>query len=376
MLRCGRRWGKTRFAAYKSLAYLTKHPNSLVWWVAPTYPVGKVAWYEIKRIVRLGNPKLYTIHEADLSIEFTNGARLQMRSADNEGALRSAGLDGLVMDEAAFTPEDRWYQELRPALADKKGWAIFASTPKGKNWFYRLEQQALDTPGWAAFHFKTADNPKIDPAEIADAKAHMPDYLFRQELLGEYIEAGAGVFRGFEKRCQSAKPHGHPVFFGVDWGKSNDFTVVSVVCPTCGKQVAQDRFNRIDYTLQISRLSAMADRWKPKRILAESNAMGQPLIDDLHVKHKLPIVGFNTNAASKPALIEALSLAIEKGDLQVLDDRVLVSELEMFELEASRSGRFKFGAPAGSHDDCVIALALAWEAASYRAPQIRMLDDG
>ena len=348
-------------------------PGRLVWWVSPTFKLGKITWHETKEFVRQIPGTI--IHEADLGIEFWNGSRLELRSADAEGALRSAGLDGVVLDEAAFTMEDRWYQELRPALTERKGWGIFPSTPRGKNWYYRLEQQALDDPGWAAFHFATADNPYIDPAEIADAKAHMPDYLFRQELLGEYIEAGAGVFRGFEKRCERMTPHGHPVFFGVDWGKSNDFTVVSVVCPTCGKQVAQDRFNRIDYTLQISRLAAMADRWKPKRILAESNAMGQPLIDDLHVKHKLPIVGFNTNAASKPALIEALSLAIEKGDLQVLDDRVLVSELEMFELEASRSGRFKFGAPAGSHDDCVIALALAWEAASYRAPQIRMLED-
>jgi hypothetical protein len=85
-------------------------------------------------------------------------------------------------------------------------------------------------------------------------------------------------------------------------------------------------------------------------------------------------VGFNTNAASKPALIEALSLAVERGDLMVLDDRVLVSELEMFELEPMASGRFKFGAPAGSHDDCVIALALAWEAASHTGMVIRELD--
>jgi phage FluMu gp28-like protein len=320
------------------------------------------------------DPRVARVNDSNLTIDFTNGSRLQVRSADNEDSLRSAGLDGVVMDEAAFIPEGRWYEELRPALADKRGWALFASTPKGKNWFYRLEQQALDTPGWAHFHFTTAQNPRITSAEIADAKAHMPEYLFRQELLGEYIEAGAGVFRGFEKRCEPGKPHGHPVFFGVDWGKSNDFTVVSVVCPTCGRQVAQDRFNRIDYTLQISRLAAMADRWKPRRILAESNAMGQPLIDDLHNRHKLPIAGFNTNAVTKPALIEALSLAVERGDLTVLDDRVLVSELEMFELEPMTSGRFKFGAPAGTHDDCVIALALAWEAASHKGMVIRELD--
>ena len=343
-----------------------------VWWVSPNFPLGQVAWRGLKRACRK-IPRI-VVHESDRRIDFDKGGFVALKSADHEDSLRSEGLDLVILDEAAFIPEDRWYQELRPALADRKGKALFASTPKGKNWLYRLEQQALDTPGWEVFHFPTSANPYIAASEIEDAKRHMPEYLFRQELLGEYIEAGAGVFRGFEKRCEPGKPHGHPVFFGVDWGKSNDFTVVSVVCPTCGRQVAQDRYNRIDYTLQISRLAALADRWKPRKILAESNAMGQPLIDDLHNRHKLPIVGFNTNATSKPALIEALSLAVERGDLVVLDDRVLVSELEMFELEPMASGRFKFGAPAGTHDDCVIALALAWEAASHRGMVIRELD--
>jgi hypothetical protein len=59
----------------------------------------------------------------------------------------------------------------------------------------------------------------------------------------------------------------------------------------------------------------------------------------------------------------------------VLDDRVLVAELEMFELSPMSSGKFKFGAPAGSHDDCVIALALAWEAGSKRELNIRYLEE-
>ena len=182
---CGRRFGKTRLGA--AICVKTAADGGRAWWIAPTYKVSEVGWRLIKRLAR--QVPGADVKQAERLIFFPNGGEIQVRSADNPDSLRGEGLDFVVMDECAFIHEDAWQEAIRPALSDRKGRAMFISTPKGQNWFYRLWLRCLDPTQdeWHGWQLPTAANPYIDPAEIEAARLGLPERIFRQEYLAEFL---------------------------------------------------------------------------------------------------------------------------------------------------------------------------------------------
>lgn len=357
----GRRFGKTRLGA--ALCMMTAGAGGRAWWVAPTYPVAQVGWRLIRRMA-LQIPGA-EVRQAERIATLPNGGEIQVRSADNPDSLRGEGLDFVVMDECAFIHEDAWQEALRPALADRKGRALFISTPKGRNWFWRLWQRCIDDHDheWHGWQLPTAANPYIDPTEIEAARLGLPERIFAQEFLAQFLDDAGGVFRRVMDAAtatpQDGMIGGHEYTFGVDWGRSNDFTAVAVLDTTTAELVALDRFNQIDYSLQLARLTALYERFRPRAIVAEANSMGQPLIEQLQAAG-LPVVPFTTTAASKQVAVDALALAFERGSLRIIPDPTLIAELQAYEAERLPSGMLRYGAPNGMHDDTVMALMLAW----------------
>jgi len=111
--------------------------------------------------------------------------------------------------------------------------------------------------------------------------------------------------------------------------------------------------------MQRDRLRALSDRWRPGVIWAEANSIGSVNIEALQA-HGLPVRPFQTTVQSKGPLIEALALAMERGEVTLLDDPVLRGELNAYMTERLPSGAYRYGAPPGMHDDTVIAVALGW----------------
>jgi hypothetical protein len=308
------------------------------------------------------------VRKVDRQVVLPNGGMVGVRSADDPNSLRGEGLDFVVLDECAFMAEAAWTEALRPALSDRQGKALFISTPKGRNWFWRLYQRGLDDGReWMAFRFPTSTNPYIAQKEIDDAQAMLPEAIFEQEYLAEFLEGEGAVFRNIAACLYGGgeKPEdhaGHKIVAGVDWGKQADFTAISVGCATCHKELALDRFNQIDYHFQRGRLEAICSKWNVGLIMAESNAMGEPIIEELQ-RSGLSVTGFQTTATSKPPLIESMALAFEREEWHWLDDPISKGELEAYERVISMTtGRSSYGAPEGLHDDTVIARALMLEA--------------
>ena len=366
VLACGRRWGKTRLGALLCLS--TAMRKGRAWWVAPSYKMAAVGWRLVTQLAQ--QVPGATIHKADQMIQIPGGGTVQVRSADNPQSLRGEGLDGLVMDECAFTMEAAWTEALRPALSDRLGWALFISTPKGRNWFWRAFVRGQEGgEEWKSWQFPTVTNPYISPSEVEAARLSLPERIFRQEYLAEFIDDAGGVFRhvvdAATATLQSAPTAGHQYAMGVDWGKHNDYTVITVLDLVDMAVVAIDRMNQIDYSLQIGRLGAMCDLWKPLTIIAERNSMGEPLIEQL-LREGLPVQAFTTTNASKGAAIEGLALAFERAEIKIPNDASLVGELQAYEMERLPSGLLRYGAPEGMHDDQVMSLALAWQAVTLR----------
>jgi hypothetical protein len=265
--------------------------------------------------------------------------------------------------------EQAWTAAIRPTLTDLKGGAWFFSTPKGRNYFWQLHQMGARGGDWKAHHAPTSANPHIDPQEIEHARQALPERIFAQEYLAQFLEDGGGVFRRVTAAVDltlPAEPHlaravddGRAYVIGVDWGRHNDFTVFAVIDAKERAVVAIDRFTQIDYAIQMQRLRALHHRFPRAPIMAEVNSMGGPLVEALQ-RQALPVRAFQTTQASKAQAIEALALAFERGDLRIPAVQWLVDELLSFEQERMASGAMRYGAPPGGHDDAVMALAICW----------------
>jgi hypothetical protein len=361
---CGRRWGKTTLGLVMAVNAVLE--GRRVWWVAPTYLLAYHPWHTFKRrFASSWDQKT----EYQRHIDLPNGGSITVKTADNPDGLRGVGVDFVVVDEAAFIPGETWQGCIRPALSDRSGGALLISTPRGRNWFFHAYQRGLDpaVADWRSWHHPTSSNPAISPQDLAEARAALPESIYRQEYEAQFLEDGGMVFRRIRQAAAApfaAVPQpGHTYVMGVDFARYEDFTALVVIDSTEKAVVAVDRFSGDTWGMQRVRIVALAKKWSVWDVLAESNAMGEPNIEALY-RDGLPIRSFRTTAASKPPLIEGLVAAIENGDLQLLPDPVLLAELEGYTYRTSRLGHTVYEAPPGSHDDTVIALALAWSAAS------------
>lgn len=177
------------------------------WWVSPTYPMASMAWRELKTMA--GKVPGAVPHEVDRRIIYPGGGTVQVKSADSPAGLRGEGLDFLVIDEAAFIEkwEEVWEQALRPTLSDRRGGALFISTPRGFNHFSELYQNAIG-PEWARWQFPTSANPHIAPSEIEAARQMLPALVFRQEYGAEFVQLAGAMFRREYFRIVDTAPDG------------------------------------------------------------------------------------------------------------------------------------------------------------------------
>lgn len=378
VLSMGRRWGKTVMCGAIVGNALRQHGR--VAWIAPTYKNSRPLWrWLLQATADDVKAKRMRLSRTDRTIETTQSGFLGVFSGDNIDSIRGEAFHLVVIDEAARVPENAWSDAIMPTLADYGGQSILISTPKGKNWFYtewvRGQERDGDVASWQA---PTSDNPnpKIQSA-FRKVKDRVTEDTYRQEWLAEFIDGGT-VFRNV-MACATATPQEQPrgdrtYIIGADWGKHNDFTVFTVLDAQDRRMVAMDRFNQIDYALQVGRLEALAKHWRATAIIAERNSMGEPLVEQLQ-RTGLPVMPFTTTNASKTQAIDALALAFERKEIEIFNDPVLVNELQSYEMERLPSGMMRYSAPEGMHDDCVISLALAWQGAQMGTrPRLRMRD--
>lgn len=377
VLCCGRRFGKTTLAIDEIIGYMLDGKQCA--YFAPTYKMLNHVWRKIKRLTNVrsvgGHNLVRDKNETLHRLELITGGALDCWSLQHGDSVRGQAYDFVVIDEARFIPYlmDLWLEDLSPLLTETIGGALICSTPNGYNDFHTFFSYGIDgVEGWESFHFPTSTNPRISAVELARIENSVPMRVWQQEYLAQFVSETGGVFRGVadvttQARIESA--YTSDFVIGVDWGKSKDYTVISVIDRNTGIEVDFDRFNQISWELQRGRLVSMVEKWKPSIILAEKNSIGEPNIEALE-KEGLPVQGFNTTSASKTPLIDGLALAIERREIALIADKIATAELMAYAFEQMRGGGWRYSAPAGMHDDSVIARALAWRACTMTIPTI------
>lgn len=362
----GRRAGKTYLGTH--LALETALRAGPVGWFAPNYKYLLEVWQDLTRRLR---PVADKINSTERRIELANGGLIECWTLDGtDDPGRSRKYKRAIVDEAAIASNLKvaWEQAIRPTLTDLKGDAWFLSTPKGLNAFYDLYKLGVDPafPAWQAWQMSSSVNPYLPPEELEAAALELPQQVFQQEYLAQFLQNEGAVFRNVDACLNASETTpgahaGHLLVAGVDWARVHDFTALSIICCHCGREVFLDRFNQIGWDFQRQRILAALERWGVRYVIVEKNSIGSPNLEALRqiAPERISLRGFETTMKSKAPLIQSLALAFEKVTLQWLGDPVARHELIAYEATVTESGFTKYGAPEGGWDDTVIARALA-----------------
>jgi hypothetical protein len=276
------------------------------------------------------------------------------------------------------------------------GNVILESTPRGASgWFYDTCMEALDGNSIWTLHFYEwwwdADYQiPLDDGEILDYtddelllitkhnlspeqikwrryKIKEIPHTFLQEYPEDvhscFLTSGNSFFgsidHAFTAPLDIKHNDEHRYVAGLDFGQSNDFTVMIVIDTFTSQQVDMLRVNKLQWGDIRHQVKQMYNKWDVSLLIAEKNSIGSVNIEELR-KDGLNVKPFNTTARSKPALIQTLYAGLHEQGLTLQADSPLKHELQNFISKQTPSGAWAYEGANGSHDDCVIALALAW----------------
>jgi len=234
---CHRRFGKTVMAINHLLrdAILCEKPNPRFAYIAPTYRQAKqVSWDYLKQFS--GKIPMVRFHETELRCDLPNGARIQLLGAENPASLRGLYLDGVCLDEMADMPESLFPEVIRPALSDRKGYAVFIGTPRGHNAFYELYDAAKAQDDWVTAVYKASETGILDDEELRAAESMMSADQFAQEYECSWVANVPGAIYGKELQasfeqdriCNVPYDSGHKVHTFWDLGIGDSTAVIFV----------------------------------------------------------------------------------------------------------------------------------------------------
>ena len=375
----GRRLGGTHAGVHELLRFVLATPDGVASWLSPTFGQSRHAWRELLRAVRqVDRQLLESVNRSELRIEMKNGAAVNFGSLQNPDFLRGAGLDLMLVDEAAYVPVETWTMVLAPMLLDRLGRALLIGSPRGKQ---GLLWWAWNQAGWCRLHFPSAANPRLSAQELVRMRAELPEDAARQELDGEFLDSAATVFRHLDRCVRGgfeAPKKGHRYVVGWDPAKSQDFSARVVLDQACLQVVHAERVRGVDYATQITDVLALARRYNGAPVVVDQTGVGAAVLDFMRSelggrrrddrmpregglpKRSTVAQGLTWTNSVKEDLVRGLQLRIERGQIGIPYEAFeLLDELKAFEYQITSTGRVTFNAPSGGHDDLVAALMMA-----------------
>lgn len=399
----GRQSGKSWLARYTLIDRAANRRQTCMW-IAPAITSARNHWNKLVDLIKKSGIPVVRISQAAKEILFHGGGSISVRSALEPDNLRGDSLDYAVLDEAAFFRDGEyvWWQVVLPMLTATRGVALFTTTPNGRNWLYQLFKNGKDASNmyYKSWNVPSTASPYQDLKLLEDLRRTMPSLKWREEFLAEFLADGGGVFSGLEQAATAAfvsTPEiGHDYVAAIDFGWSNDNNVFTVLDKHTRQQVFGTTFNNIGTIRTVKKLIELMDYWQPEITYIEKNGIGEALLglirdvlegkdtedlkdllnrrteddpddtplEDIVGGHKIRVIHMTNDI--KREIIERLAADIEYARFSILAEdtpfgTTQLDEMSTFERKRTATGIATYGAIEGSHDDCVMALALAYK---------------
>lgn len=363
VISAGRRFGKTLLAVeWLGLMDGGAIDGRPVAFFSPSYKLLLDVWTDMERTLK---PVIRKANKTEMRIELITGGKIDFWTLEDPDAGRGRKYARLVIDEAAHARylQEAWERAIAPTLTDYQGEAWFISTPKGINFFHDLYQRGLDPSqaDWQSWHMPTTVNPHISEAEVARYKAELPELVFKQEYLAEFVTFGAGLVKP-DMIIETPPPIGLPVVLGVDLAISEkqgaDYTaIVAMSRDERGiVHVREVERHRCGFHEVLERIKAAAARWLPTVIQVEQVQYQAAVVQELTRTTTLPVRGVRPD---RDKLTRFLPLLTRYEQRMVRHDPARVPAWFRDEL---------LSFPEGEHDDGVDAASIAYAGLECTVP--------
>ena len=364
----GRRFGKSRLAAWILIIKALQSESKDVFYIGPTFQQAKdIMWNMLKELLH-GTDLIETTHENTATMKLVNGRRISLKGSDRPDTLRGVGLAYVVLDEYASMKVEVWEQIIRPTLSDVKGGALFIGTPAGKNHFYDLYLEAEKDKDWEAFQYTSIDNPLIDPKEVEVAKRTMSTQAFRQEFEAPFVSFTGGIFKNEWIKYDENEPEEGNFVIAVDpagfeavekerglKGSKLDETAISIVKIHGDKWWVKDILHgRWNIKETASKILQAAIENQATTVGIESGALKNAILpylqDEMRTQGRWVVITDVTHGGKKKAdrITWALQGRMEHGKITFNRNSDWNSELETQLIEFPSKG---------THDDIIDSLA-------------------
>lgn len=195
-----RRAGKT-VATVNDLvakALRCRKPNGFFAYIAPfAGQAVQTAWAYLQEAVRKipGHKVDLTLKQVKIPSAHGSLATIRLFGADNPNSLRGLYFDGIVLDEVADMKKMVWAEVLQPALMDRDGWVVFIGTPKGKNFFYDLYEEAKKKPEyWFSQVLKASDSKILPQKKLDEYRETVDEETYEQEMECSFTAGIRGAY--------------------------------------------------------------------------------------------------------------------------------------------------------------------------------------
>lgn len=295
------------------------------------------------------------------------------------------------------TPDSRIFLESTPNGAQGTFYEICSAALHGENnwtlhfyaWWWDdtnstpLEPGEVITPTDEELHVMAkaaADGFTLTPEQIKWRRNKMnePGMMLRfaqeypEDVHSCFLTSGQSVFGNFDNALQLDPPQTKPVdkhrhVAGIDWGQTDDYTVLSIIDAKTGKEVYLERWRKINPDTLISKIVEACIKWNVEKIRPELNSFGTNVyLLSKEIENKgadIAVAGFYTTNESKRQMVDAMSYALRNDELHLLNIDWATGEMETFVQTQTKTGLYTYDHMKSAKSDSVIARMAAWDAA-------------
>lgn len=340
-------------------------PNKDIGYVTPALNLSKKFFNDLTSVIP--ESLLVKSNASDLIIQSITGSTLYFYSAEQGNRIRGNTFDYLILDEAAFYKEDTganhiWYSILQPTIKVKGKKIIMVSTPNGQSGFwYDLIQKALKGQKGYSYIKRTIYDDSMC-TDIEEIRSSIPDLMWRQEYLVEFIAGANSFFTGYHNCYDDTMTFNwnQPLWAGIDWSSTGkDETIVTFINGL--NQIIQYNIEG-DLDSKYRQIASILNKYSLKGVYAEDNSIGSVMINELkkQMRQKNVLKPFTTTNDSKTEIVTELALSLEKEEL-TYNDLQLDRQLGAFGYSVSKTKKLTFEGK-GDHDDRCMSLAFALRA--------------
>lgn len=366
---CGRRLGKSMCNINLATKYALTHDKAKILYLVPSSDQRDTIFNEYLALFEKA-PFINKVDNTKKNIHIGNGSIIKFRigSMPSANSLKGNAFNFVIIDEATLIPQVVWDEILSPTLATtetSKLKILFTSTPKSKDWFYRMFQKGLDPTNfnYRSIHAPSSSSPFVNPDYLDDMRKSLPANIYKQEILAEFLENSGSLFENISNNISKTKhvlKNGMKYFAGIDTGFVNDSTVV-IIIDEMGNIVDHLRFSQMEMKQGAKLVFDILRKWNFPYTLLENNMYQgfYEMLLDLNVRN---LELFMTTGKSKTEIIEDLTVIFQNNEIKLIDDEYFISEFFDFGYQYNVKTRtVSYSAPAGLHDDIVMATAIAFK---------------